>query len=186
MRYQTRIARSRTIYKGRAVSLKVESLVEPGGVKVRREVVCHPGSVVLLPCFPDGDVLLVRQYRHPAGQSLWELPAGTLEPGEKPRRAAQRELAEETGYQARQLRLLFEFFPSPGILSEKMRLFEARGLTSRRARPDDDERIRVRRFSHRELRKMVLSGKIHDGKTLIGLLWFLGSGERQGRRRRRV
>ena len=126
------------IYRGRAVSLRLESLVEPGGVKVRREVVCHPGSAVMVPRFPDGSVLLVRQYRHPAGQSLWELPAGTLEPNENPRHAAQRELAEETGYQARQLKLLGEFFPSPGILSEKMRLFEASGLVPSRARPDAD------------------------------------------------
>ena len=171
------------IYRGRAVSLRLESLVEPGGVKVRREVVCHPGSAVMVPRFPDGSVLLVRQYRHPAGQSLWELPAGTLEPGEKPRRAAQRELAEETGYQARQLRLLCEFFPSPGILSEKMRLFEASGLAPSRARPDADERIQVRRFSRRELRQMILSGRIHDGKTLVGLLWFLGSASREPHQR---
>jgi ADP-ribose pyrophosphatase len=180
---QARIVSSRTVYEGRVVALKLESLVEPGGVIVRREVVCHPGSVVMLPCFPDGSVLLVRQYRHAARQSLWELPAGTLEPNENPRHAAQRELAEETGYQARQLKLLGEFFPSPGILSEKMRLFEASGLVPSRARPDADERIRVHRFSRRELRRMVRAGRIHDGKTLVGLLWFLQGAERERPRR---
>lgn len=138
-------------------------------------MVCHPGSVVLLPYLADGRVLLVRQYRHAARQALWELPAGTLEPGEDPLDAAQRELAEETGYRARRLKRLCEFFPSPGILSEKMRLFEARGLTPSPAHPDPDERIRVRRFSRPELRALVSAGKIRDGKTLAGLLWLFGA-----------
>jgi ADP-ribose diphosphatase len=170
-----RIAGSRTLYKGRAVTLKVESLVEPGGVRVKREVVCHPGSVVMLPCMSDGRVLLVRQYRHAARQALWELPAGTLEPGENPRHAAQRELAEETGFRAGSLKHLCDFFPSPGILSEKMHLYEARGLTPSRGNPDPDERIRVRRCTRGELRKMISTGKILDAKTLVGLLWLLGA-----------
>jgi ADP-ribose diphosphatase len=171
---KARVVKSRTIYKGRAVVLKLESLVEPGGVKAVREVVCHPGSVVLLPMLADGRVLLVRQYRHAAGQSLWELPAGTLEPGERPRHAAARELIEETGHKARSLKLLGRFFPSPGILSEKMHLFSARGLSRATANPDPDELILVRSFSIRELRGMVRAGRIRDGKTLAGLLWLLG------------
>jgi ADP-ribose pyrophosphatase len=163
----------KTIYRGRAVSLKVESLVEPGGVNTRREIVYHPGSVVLIPCLADGHVLLVRQYRHAARQSLWELPAGTLEPGEAPRHAAQRELAEETNFRARRLKLLCTFYPSPGILSEKMHLYQASGLVASRADADPDERIRVRRFSRAELRRMVRSGRIRDAKTLVGLLWLL-------------
>jgi ADP-ribose diphosphatase len=171
---RVKIVKSRTIYAGRAVTLKLESLIEPGGVKVKREVVCHPGSVVLLPLFPDGRVLLVRQYRHAAGQALWELPAGTLEPGESPRHAAARELVEETGHKARTLKLLCKFFPSPGILNEKMHLFAARGLTPATASPDSDERISVRSFTRAELRWMVLAARIRDGKTLAGLLWLLG------------
>jgi ADP-ribose diphosphatase len=171
---KAKITRSRTIYKGRAVTLKVETLVEPGGVRAEREVVCHPGSVVMLPCFPDGRVLLVRQYRNAARQSLWELPAGTLEPREPPRHAAQRELAEETGFRARSLKHLCDFFPSPGVLNEKMHLFEARGLTPSLATPDPDERIHVRRCTRDELRKMIASSKILDAKTLVGLLWLLG------------
>lgn len=178
MIFNAKTIRSRTIYRGRAVTLKVERLAEPGGVRVEREVVCHPGSVVLLPYLADGRVLLVRQYRHAARQALWELPAGTLEPGEDPLDAAQRELAEETGYRARRLKRLCEFFPSPGILSEKMRLFEARGLTPSPAHPDPDERIRVRRFSRAELRSLVSAGKIRDGKTLAGLLWLFGAARR--------
>lgn len=173
------MVRSRTLYKGKVVSLKLDRVVEPGRVETRREVVVHPGAVVLLPCFPDGRVLLVRQYRHPARQSLWELVAGTLEPGEDPRHAAHRELLEETGYRARHMKPVFDFYPSPGILSERMHLFEARGLTRSRANPDADERIRVRRFKRAELRKMLAAGKIRDGKTLVGLLWlFHSAGQR--------
>lgn len=172
VRSKAKTLSSLVIHRGRAVTLTLETLLEPGGVRARREVVYHPGSVVMIPCFPDGGVLLLRQYRHAAKQALWELPAGTLEPGEPPRRAAQRELAEETGYRAKYLKLVYEFFPSPGILSEKMRLFLARGLTPSRAEADADERIRVRRFSRRELARMIRGGQIHDAKTLVGLLWL--------------
>lgn len=171
---KARVVKSQTIYRGRSVYLKLENLIEPGGVKAVREVVCHPGSVVLLPMLADGRVLLVRQYRHAAGQSLWELPAGTLEPGETPRHAAARELIEETGHKARSLKLLCKFFPSPGILSEKMHLFSARGLSPATANPDPDELISIGSFSVAELRGMVRAGRIRDGKTLAGLLWFLG------------
>ena len=184
MKSPAKILRSRTLYRGRVVELKLESLVEPGGVQTRREVLYHPGSVAMVPCFPDGSVLLVRQYRHAARQSLWELPAGTLEAGENPRHAAQRELEEETGYRARTLKLVYESFPSPGIISEKMRLFVARGLEPCRPHPDEDERIRVRQFSRREWQRMLRTGKIRDGKTLVGLLWLLQGGA-GGKRRRR-
>ena len=171
---KARIVKSRTLFEGRILSLKRESLIEPGGVRVVRLVVTHPGSVVLLPMLADGRVLLVRQYRHAARQSLWELPAGTLEPGEKPRHAAARELIEETGYKARRLRLLCKFFPSPGILSEKMHLYSARGLGPATANPDADELIAVRSFSRAELLRMIRAGRINDGKTLAGLLWLFG------------
>ncbi|MGE5327050.1 MAG: NUDIX hydrolase [Deltaproteobacteria bacterium] len=171
---KARVVKSRTIYRGRAVVLKLENLIEPGGVKAVREVVCHPGSVVLFPVREDGRVLLVRQYRHAARQSLWELPAGTLEPGEKPRHAAARELIEETGYRARRLNLLCWFFPSPGILSEKMHLYSATDLSPAKANPDSDELIKVQSFSSSELQRMIQAGRIRDGKTLAGLLWLFG------------
>lgn len=173
MASRARVLSSTQIYKGKAVRLTLDRILEPGGIQARREVVHHPGSVVVVPRFPDGSVLLVRQYRHPAGRSLWELVAGTLEPGERPALAARRELEEETGYRARRWKHLFDFFPSPGIMDEKMRLFEARGLRFEKASPEPDERISVRRFSPGELRRMLAGGKIQDAKTLVGLLWFL-------------
>jgi ADP-ribose pyrophosphatase len=167
-----RVLKSRTVFKGRLISVKVDQVTEPGNVRAEREVVCHPGSVVVLPRLPDGRLILVRQFRYAAGQSLWELVAGGIERGETPRQAARREMMEETGYSCTHLSPLFDFFPSPGILSEKMHLVEATGLTLSKAHPEADERIRLGRFTMRQIRQILRSGKIKDGKTLIGLYWL--------------
>jgi len=167
-----RVLKSREIYRGRLIQLKVDSIVEPGGVRAEREVVHHAGSVVILAHSSDGRVVLVRQYRYPAREFLWELIAGGLESGEKPLAAAPRELLEESGYRARKFRLLFDFFPSPGILTEKMFLVEATGLTRSKAKPDPDERIEVGHFTPAQMMKMIKSGQIRDAKTLVGILWF--------------
>lgn len=170
MTSRARLIRSETLYKGRVVTLKLDQVIEPGGVRATREVVAHRGSVVVMPCLADGRVVLVRQFRYAVGQSLWELVAGGLEPGERVLPAAKRELLEETGYRARKVKLLLSFFPSPGFLSEKMHLVEARDLSLAEAQPEEDERIEVGRFTPAKLRRMIASGEIRDGKTLIGLL----------------
>jgi len=169
-----RVLSSKTVYDGRVVRLKIDRVIEPGGVEATREVVCHRGSVVVLPLLDDGRVLLVRQFRYATGKSLWELVAGGIEQGEAPRAAALRELLEETGYRAGSLERLFSFYPSPGFLSERMVLFQARGLVRSKACPESDERIRLGRFRRALLRSMLRSGKIEDGKTLVGVLWLLG------------
>ena len=174
MAKRARILESKTIYKGRAVELKVERIIEPGNVETTREVVCHPGSVVVIPHLPDGRLILVRQYRHAVQETLWELVAGGIEPGETPRQAAKRELLEEAGQRARVLKPLLEFYPSPGILSEKMHLVEASGLTPAKGTPDVDERIEVGAFTVDEVVKLVRTRKIHDAKTLVGVLWLFG------------
>jgi ADP-ribose pyrophosphatase len=168
-----KILQSKMIYSGRLIKVKVDRIVEPGGVAARREVVCHAGSVVVVPRLADGGLVLVRQYRYAARQRLWELVAGGLEPGESPRQAARRELQEEAGYRARSCKLLFDFYPSPGILSERMFLVEARGLTPAPTRPDPDESIEVGLFSPAQLQRMLRQKMFHDGKTLVGILWFL-------------
>jgi ADP-ribose pyrophosphatase len=173
---RARTLASKTIYRGRVVDVKVDRVIEPGGVQTTREVVCHPGSVVVIPHLPDGRLILVRQYRYAAKQSLWELVAGGLEPGETPSHAARRELQEETGYRARRVKRLVEFYPSPGVLSEKMHLFEARDLSPSPGQPDDDERIETGFFSTTDLIKMMKRNQIHDGKTLVGLLFLFGCG----------
>jgi len=173
VRKPVRVIESKEIYKGRVLQLKVDDIIEPGGVKAVREVVHHAGSVVILAHSSDGRIVLVRQYRYPAREFLWELVAGGLEPGEKPLAAARRELLEETGYRAAKCRLLFDFFPSPGILTERMFLVEATGLTQAKAQPDPDENLEVGHFSLIQLSKMIRSKEIHDGKTLIGLMWLI-------------
>ena len=152
--------------------MRVDRITEPGGITAEREVVRHPGSVVILARSDDGRIVLVRQYRYPAKQFLWELIAGGLEPGERPVAAGRRELLEESGYRARRVRPLFDFFPSPGILTEKMFLVEATGLTLSKAQPDPDEKIEVGHFTPAQIMKMVKLKQIHDAKTLVGLLWY--------------
>jgi len=171
---RARILNSQTVYRGKVIELKVEQVVEPDGVETKREVVCHSGSAVIIPYLPDGRIILVRQYRHAVRRSLWELVAGGMEPGESPRQCAQRELVEETGYRARKVKPLVEFYSSPGILSEKMHLFEAHGLVPAKAQPDADERIETRSFTSSELVDKIQKNQLQDAKTLVGLLWLVG------------
>lgn len=172
MRGRARVLKSRRAYRGQILEVRVDRVLEPGGVRAVREVVVHRGSVVVLPVFADGRVVLIRQYRHAAGQALWELVAGSIEPGESPLRAGQRELLEETGYRARKFAPLLDFFPSPGFLTEKMHLVRATGLTKSRARPEADERIRVKLFTRKELVRLLRGKRICDAKTLVGILWL--------------
>jgi len=147
-----------------------DEAVEPGGFRIKRAIVQHAGSAVMMAVDDESRVLLVRQYRLPARARLWELPAGRLDPGETPLSAAKRELAEETGYRARSWRKLLSFYASPGYVAEKMTIFVATGLTSGEATPMDDERIECRWFAAGELDEMIEAGKIVDGKTIAGFL----------------
>ena len=172
------------IYQGNAFSVKRHQAREPGGLRVVRDVVHHPGSAVILPVFPDRRILLIRQYRLAVQETIWELPAGTLDPGERPLQAARRELAEETGYRSARWRKLNSFYPSPGLLSERMHLFLAQDVRPGIARPEEDERIRSRSFSLAALLRMIRSGAIKDGKSLVGLLyWAQWEAEPPARRR---
>lgn len=173
MRSQARVLSSKDVYRGKVIQVKVDRIIEPGGVTTRREVVCHSGSVVVLPRLPGKKLLLVRQFRYAARQSLWELVAGGIDPGETPVKAAARELIEETGYRALTFTPLLRFFPSPGFLTEEMHLIEAHGLARGKPQPESDERIRARIFSLAELKKMISKNQIKDAKTLVALLWLL-------------
>lgn len=172
MKNNFRVLSSKSLYHGRIVHLKLDRVSEPGGVEATREVVEHPGSVVIVPHLPNGHIILVRQFRYAARKRMWELVAGTLEAGESVIRAARRELQEETGYKAGSLKRVLSFYPSPGILSEQMHLIEARDLTLSKANPEADERIEVGEFSKSQLDKLLREKKISDGKTLVGLLWM--------------
>jgi ADP-ribose pyrophosphatase len=161
---------SKEITKNRIFTVTWDHAIDPDGFEIERAIVQHRGSAVMLPVDENGRILLVRQYRLPVRRYLWELPAGTLDPGETPLRAAKRELAEETGYHAKKWTKIAEFYPSPGFLSEKMTVYLATQLTAGEAQPMEDERIVTRWFTARQMDDMIRAGKILDAKTNIGFL----------------
>jgi ADP-ribose pyrophosphatase len=169
---QARIISSKIAFQSNIFSVRHESVVEPGGLKVTRDVVTHPGSVVVLPVFPDGRILMIRQYRHAAKQFLWELVAGRKDAGENFVQGAHRELREETGYTARQMTKMLDLFPSPGFISENMVIFLAEGLRRGEAHPEEDEKITQRIFALKEAKSWIRSGKIRDAKSVAGILYF--------------
>jgi ADP-ribose pyrophosphatase len=142
------------------------------GREHQRETVVHPGAVTILPLVDDDHVCLIRNYRPSVDQTLLELPAGTLEPGEDPLRAAERELEEETGYRARSIERLHEFYMSPGILSERMHVYLATGLEPGEQDLDAGEQIDNLVVAWDEALAMAQDGRIQDAKTLVGLLYY--------------
>jgi ADP-ribose pyrophosphatase len=167
-----KILKSKTIYQGPVFGVRRDEVLEPGGIRTTREVITHPGSVVVLPVLPDGRILLIRQYRHATRQFLWELVAGRMEAGESPKQAAARELIEETGYRARRIRIFLDVFPTPGFLEERMYILLAQGLTSGDARLEVDERITPRAYTPSQLWQMIRRRKLHDAKSIAGLLYY--------------
>jgi ADP-ribose pyrophosphatase len=137
-----------------------------------RQIVLHRGAVVILPIFDDGRVVLIRNFRISVDEELIELPAGTLEDGEDPLATAHRELAEETGYRARSIELLTDFFSSPGILTERMFLYLATGLEGGEPALEQGEDIQAMPVAWDEALRMARDGRIHDAKTLVGLLYY--------------
>jgi len=163
-----RVVSSRLVYEGKVVSLRVDEITLPWGSLAVREVVDHPGAVVIVALDDEDHVYLVRQYRHPIGRYLLELPAGGLEPDEAPLAAAKRELREEVGLEARDWRPLGSFFSSPGFANEVLHAFLARGLSSAQGQPDDDEDISVVRYPLTKL--LEHPEECADAKTLAALL----------------
>lgn len=166
---------SRERYRSPIFWVTEDHAKDPKGFEIHRAIVGHAGSAVMMAVDARRRILLVRQYRLPVRADLWELPAGRLDPGEKPLEAAKRELREETGYRARRWKKLISFYPSPGYVSEKMTIFLATELTAGEAQPMEDERIQTRWFPARQVEQMIRTNKIQDGKTLIGyFLWKNG------------
>jgi ADP-ribose pyrophosphatase len=155
-------------YKCGIFTVTEDRAVEPGGFEIKRAIVQHKGSAVMMAVDDQQRILLVRQYRLPARQYLWELPAGRLDEGETALQAAKRELIEETGCRAGKWDELATFYPSPGFLAEKMTIYLATELTAGESTPMEDERIETRWFGANELDEWIDSGKIIDAKTMIG------------------
>ena len=168
-----KIVSTREVYKCSLFRVTEEEATDPGGFEIKRSIVRHAGSAVMMAVDEKSRILLVRQFRLPTARYLWELPAGRLDEGENPLQAARRELREETGYRARSWKRLAGFWPSPGFLGEKMTIFLATELTAGEPEPMEDERIECRWFSRKELDEMIRDGKIEDGKTIIGFLSWM-------------
>ena len=161
------------VFAGRVFTLQVETIALPKGGEMRAEIIRHPGSVVIIPITDAGEIILVRQYRPAIGRWAWELPAGTLKPGEDPGQAAVRECHEEIGLVPSAVEPLGSFYPTPGYCDELMNFFRATGLRQPRdgenAQPDEDEDIEAHAYSIDRVKQMIAAGEIIDLKTVAAL-----------------
>jgi ADP-ribose pyrophosphatase len=171
------VLKSRLAFQGKVFRVTRDTVTEPGGHTGIRDVVRHNGSVVVLAVDAsqnpaDPTILIERQYRHAAGQFLFELPAGSIDPGEAPLAAAKRELIEETGFRARKWSKLVRYFASPGFLAESMQIFLAEDLRTGLAQPEEDEKIELLHMPLSQILDAIKQGKVLDGKTIIGVLFY--------------
>ena len=166
---------SKTLYRGRAIRLTLDTFRTAAGRSFRRETFRHPASVVIIPILEKGRVLLIRQFRHALGRYIYEIPAGTSEPGEPLLSCAKRELAEETGFSAAHWKRLYELCPAPGVSTERMVLYRASRLSplTRKMAKDKDEYITPKTVSARTALRMVQKNQIIDAKSILGLLMGL-------------
>ena len=172
---KVKLLSSKQVYKGPVFSVFTD-YVQEGDYRGRRDVIRHPGSIVVLGVADesarDPRILLERQYRHVVGARIWELAAGRIDPGETRLAAAKRELLEETGYTAKRWRRAFRFYASPGFLDEQMHVFVASGLQQGQAQPEEDEQIATQLVPLSRALRMVMTGAIFDAKTMATLLWY--------------
>lgn len=174
-RSKARVLSSKTVFKGPVFFVTKDDVMEPTGVRARRDVVHHTGSVVVLAVEErkgEPHILLERQYRHAAQGFLWELPAGRIDEGEEKLSAAKRELLEETGYSAKRWKLILDFFVSPGFMDETMAVYMATELQAGQAQPEDDEVITKKFFSLSAALRLVTNRAIKDAKTIASVLWL--------------
>ena len=167
-----RILSSSLVYEGKAVSVKKEEVELPSGKRIYRETVLHRGASAIIPVMDNGDIIFVRQYRHPIGEYILEIPAGTLKEGEDPEACARRELEEETGYRAGELIHLLTIYPSPGYSSERLHLYLARKLEKGNQNPEADEDISITFLSLEDALEAIRRRRIRDAKTIVGILYY--------------
>jgi ADP-ribose pyrophosphatase len=167
-----KITSSKEVYSSKIFRVTEDEASDGKGWSIKRSLVRHPGSAVMIAVDHKDRVLLVRQYRLPAGQYLWEIPAGRIDAGETAAQAAKRELIEETGLRAKKWKKLTTFYPSPGYVEEKMTIYLAKDLTQGDSHPMDDERIEAKWFTKKELTEAIRKNKIVDAKTMIAFLYW--------------
>ena len=158
------------VYEGRIFNVVLEEVTLPNGATKKREIIRHPGAAAMVPLLEDRRVVMVKQYRHAVGRFVWEIPAGTLEPGEDPVTCARRELVEEIGYEAGRLEKITEILPAPGYTDEHIHVFLATGLTPAEQQLQDDEVLDVEFVPFETALGMVRRGEIQDAKSIVGLL----------------
>ncbi len=169
---ETAVMDHREIYRGKIVTLNVDTIRQASGRTTIREVVLHPGGVAAIPVLNDGRLLLIRQFRYPIGKFILEIPAGKLDSGQSPKDTIARELIEETGYCAGSLTHECTFYTTPGISDESIHLFIARDLSQSVQRLEEGEHITVEAYTLDECMKKIKTGEISDGKTILGILWY--------------
>ncbi len=166
------LIQSHPVYKGKIIDVVQDTITLPDGRQAIREVVVHIGAAAILPVLPDGRILLVRQYRHPAKKMVLEIPAGTLEKGEDPLDCATRELEEETGYKAGNMVSMFAMYSAIGFCTEVLHIYLATNLTPGTVHLDPDEFVSVETYTLEEAIAMIFSGEIIDSKTISALLAY--------------
>ena len=160
---------TKNIYKGKVVTLNIDTVTLPNGITVDLETIRHPGAAAVVPMKDDGTVVLIRQFRHAAGGFIYEIPAGKLNQGEDPLACASRELEEEIGYRAGKLELLASIFTAPGFADEVIHIYKATGLTEGRQQLDRDEVLEVVQMPLADAIRKIGDGTIRDAKTIVGL-----------------
>jgi len=167
---EMKLIESKELLRTSIFQLTQDRAIDPEGFEIKRAIIQHQGSAVMMAVDDKRRILLVRQYRLPARDYLWELPAGRVDPGETVLQAARRELREETGFRATRWQKLATFFVSPGFLAEKMTIYLATGLKSGEQQPMEDERIEMKWFTQSELDIMIQRGQVKDAKTMVGFM----------------